>query len=63
MITASAPEVASDLPPVLQDIANRLGASWAYDSASAVTADLVASLPPYAAALNTAGRVLWSEAT
>ena len=48
---------------VLQDIANRLGASWAYDSASAVTADLVASLPPYAAALNTAGRVLWSEAT
>jgi len=47
---------------VLQEIAKRLGASWAYDSVAGITADLVGNLPPYAAALNTGGRVLWSEA-
>ena len=45
---------------VFQEIANGLGASWAYDTVSDITAELVRSLPPYAA-LNRGERVLWSE--
>ncbi|OLD49914.1 MAG: hypothetical protein AUI83_11880, partial [Armatimonadetes bacterium 13_1_40CM_3_65_7] len=45
---------------VLQEIANGLGASWTYDTVSDITAELVRSLPPYAA-LNRGERVLWSE--
>jgi len=45
---------------VFQEIANGLGASWTYDSVADITADLVRSLPPYAA-LNRGERVLWSE--
>ncbi|HEV3096105.1 MAG TPA: molybdopterin-dependent oxidoreductase [Candidatus Dormibacteraeota bacterium] len=47
---------------VLQGIANRLGAAWTYESVSGITSDLIRSLPPYGAAVNTADRVLWSEA-
>jgi NADH-quinone oxidoreductase subunit G len=46
---------------VIADIANRLGAGWAYESVTEITADLARSLPPYAAAVNKADRVLWSE--
>ena len=45
---------------VFQELANGLGAAWTYDSVSDITADLVRSLPPYAA-LNRGERVLWSE--
>jgi predicted molibdopterin-dependent oxidoreductase YjgC len=45
---------------VLQEIANRLGASWAYESVDQITGDLVRALPPYAA-VNQEARVLWSE--
>jgi predicted molibdopterin-dependent oxidoreductase YjgC len=45
---------------VLQQIANRLGASWAYESVDQITGDLVRALPPYAA-VNQEARVLWSE--
>jgi NADH-quinone oxidoreductase chain G len=45
----------------MQDIANRLGAGWGYDSVAEITADLARSLPPYSAAVNKADRVLWSE--
>jgi predicted molibdopterin-dependent oxidoreductase YjgC len=48
---------------VMQDIANRLGADWAYESVGDVTADLARALPPYATAINKADRVLWSERT
>ena len=46
---------------VFQALANRLGTAWTYDSVSGITSDLIRSLPPYAAAVNTADRVLWSE--
>jgi predicted molibdopterin-dependent oxidoreductase YjgC len=46
---------------VFQALANRLGAAWTYDSVSGITSDLIRSLPPYGAAVNTADRVLWSE--
>jgi len=46
---------------VMQDIANRLGGGWAYESVAQITADLARALPPYAAAVNKADRVLWSE--
>ena len=45
---------------VFQEIANGLGAGWAYESVADITAELVGSLPPYAA-LNRGERVLWSE--
>jgi formate dehydrogenase major subunit len=45
---------------VLQQIANRLGASWAYESVDQITGDLVRALPPYTA-INQEARVLWSE--
>jgi predicted molibdopterin-dependent oxidoreductase YjgC len=45
---------------VLQQIANGLGASWAYESVEEITGDLVRALPPYAA-VKQEGRVLWSE--
>ena len=45
---------------VLQEIANGLGAGWGYESVADITAELVGSLPPYAA-LNRGERVLWSE--
>ena len=47
---------------VLQEIANRLGASWAYDAVDGITTDLIRSLPAYGAAVNSGGRVLWSDA-
>ena len=43
---------------VFKEIANRLGASWAYESVDEITADLVRALPPYAA-VNDGARVLW----
>jgi len=46
---------------VFQEIANRLGASWSYDGVEHITADLIRALPPYGAALDDGGRVLWSE--
>ncbi|HEY4845845.1 MAG TPA: molybdopterin-dependent oxidoreductase [Candidatus Dormibacteraeota bacterium] len=45
---------------VFQEIANHLGASWDYEGVERITADLIRSLPPYAAA-NQGARVLWSE--
>jgi predicted molibdopterin-dependent oxidoreductase YjgC len=45
---------------VLQELANRLGAAWAYESVDEITNDLVRALPPYAA-VNEQARVLWSE--
>jgi len=45
---------------VFQEIANGLGAGWAYESVADITAELVRSLPPYSA-LNRGERVLWSE--
>ena len=45
---------------VFQEIANGLGAGWAYESVADITAELVGSLPPYAA-LNRGERVLWGE--
>jgi len=45
---------------VFQQIANRLGASWVYESVEQITGDLVRALPPYAA-VNQEARVLWSE--
>jgi NADH-quinone oxidoreductase subunit G len=45
---------------VFQEIANRLGASWPYETVDEITGDLVRSLPPYAA-VNQEARVLWSE--
>jgi NADH-quinone oxidoreductase subunit G len=45
---------------VFQEIANHLGASWSYEGVERITADLIRSLPPYAAA-NQGARVLWSE--
>jgi NADH-quinone oxidoreductase subunit G len=48
---------------VFQAIARRLGAGWTYEGVSEITADLVRAVPPYAAALNTGERVLWSEPT
>ena len=45
---------------VFQEIANGLGAGWGYESVADITAELVGSLPPYAA-LNRGERVLWSE--
>ena len=45
---------------VFQEIANHLGASWDYEGVERITADLIRSLPPYAAA-NHGARVLWSE--
>ena len=45
---------------VLQEIANGLGAGWGYESVADITAELVGSLPPYAA-LNRGDRVLWGE--
>jgi predicted molibdopterin-dependent oxidoreductase YjgC len=45
---------------VLQQIANAMGASWAYESVEEITGDLVRALPPYAA-VNQQARVLWSE--
>jgi len=47
---------------VMQEIANRLGASWTYDSVDGITTDLIRSLPAYGAAVNSGGRVLWSDA-
>jgi formate dehydrogenase major subunit len=47
---------------VIQEIANRLGATWSYDSVDGITTDLIRSLPPYGAAVNSGGRVLWSDA-
>src|SRR6202022_3773575 len=43
-----------------QQIANRLGASWAYESVDQITGDVIRSIPPYAA-VNQEARVLWSE--
>jgi NADH-quinone oxidoreductase subunit G len=45
---------------VIQQVANRLGASWAYESVDEITGDLVRALPPYAA-VDQQARVLWSE--
>jgi NADH-quinone oxidoreductase subunit G len=45
---------------VFQEIANRMGAGWSYESAAEITADLVRGLTPYSA-LNRGERVLWSE--
>ncbi len=45
---------------VFQDIANKLGADWQYESVSEITADLVRALPPYGA-LNQGERARWSE--
>jgi NADH-quinone oxidoreductase subunit G len=45
---------------VFQELANRLGATWSYESVDQITADLVRALPPYAA-VNQGTRVLWSE--
>jgi NADH-quinone oxidoreductase subunit G len=45
---------------VFQELANRLGASWQYESVGQITSDLVGGLPPYAA-VNQGARVLWSE--
>ena len=45
---------------VLQEIANGLGAGWGYESVADITAELVRSLPPYAA-LNRGDRVRWGE--
>jgi len=45
---------------VFQEIANGLGGGWGYESVTDITAELVRSLPPYAA-LNRGERVLWSE--
>ena len=47
---------------VLQQVANALGASWAYESVEEITGDLVRALPPYAA-VNQEARVLWSESS
>jgi predicted molibdopterin-dependent oxidoreductase YjgC len=46
---------------VLQEIANRLSAGWAYETVADVTADLARALPPYAEAINKADRVMWSD--
>lgn len=46
---------------VLQDLGARLGADWAYETVAEITADLARALPPYAAAINKADRVLWSD--
>jgi NADH-quinone oxidoreductase subunit G len=45
---------------VFQEIANKLGASWDYESVEKITGDLVRALPPYAA-VDQGARVLWSE--
>jgi NADH-quinone oxidoreductase subunit G len=44
---------------VFQALANRLGASWAYETVGQITRDLVNALPPYEA-VNRGERVLWS---
>ena len=43
---------------VFQELANRLGASWSYETVDQITADVVRALPPYAA-VNQGARVLW----
>jgi NADH-quinone oxidoreductase subunit G len=45
---------------VLQQLANAMGAAWAYESVDEITGDLVRALPPYAA-VNQQARVLWGE--
>ena len=46
---------------VLQDLAARLGADWDYETVAEITADLARALPPYAAAINNADRVMWGD--
>jgi len=43
---------------VFQDLANALGAGWAYEGVTDVLTDLLRTLPPYAA-VNLGQRVLW----
>jgi formate dehydrogenase major subunit len=45
---------------LFQELANRLGAAWAYESVDQITSDLVRAIPPYAA-VKDGTRVLWSE--
>jgi len=45
---------------VFQDLANQLGAGWAYEGVNDILQDVIRAVPPYEA-VNRGERVLWAE--